>query len=159
MHSRAKVAAVALGAALALSSCSLTSSITTSEHYDPSDGTGAVVGDVRVQNLILVTTAEGEPAALVGSLYNDDAGATATVTVAVGATEETYRLDPMESVQLGFADGAEQFVTVAPAKPGSIGSFTVTVDGAGATTGPLPIVDGTLAEYQQVLEDLEAAGE
>jgi hypothetical protein len=58
---------------------------------------------------------------------------------------------------LGFGEGAEEFVTVAPTHPGRIGTYTVVVEGRGASTGALPIVDGTLAEYQQVLEDLEAA--
>jgi hypothetical protein len=156
VHSRAKVAAVALGATLVLSSCSLTSSITTSNQYDPSDGTGVVVGDVRAQNLLLVASAEGEPAALIGYLYNDDDGATATVTVTIGDTEETYRLAPMEGVQLGLGEGSEEFVTVAPADPGLIDSYTVTVEEVGASTGALPIVDGTLAEYQQVLTELDA---
>ena len=157
MHSRAKVAAVALGATLSLSSCSLTSSVTTSNQYNPSDGTGVVVGDVRAQNLLLVTTAEGEPAALIGYLYNDDDAATATVTIAIGDTEETYTIAPMEGVQLGLGAGSQKFVTAAPAAPGLVGSYTVAVDAVGASTGTLPIVDGTLAEYQQVLEDLVAA--
>lgn len=156
MHTRAKVAAVALGATLSLSSCSLTASITTSNEYDPSDGTGAVVGDVRAQNFLLVTTAEGEPAALVGSLYNDD-DATATVDVTVGTTVQTYTIAPMSSVQLGLNDGSEAFITTSPANPGLVASYTVSVADAAATTGTLPIVDGTLPEYQTVLEDLENA--
>jgi hypothetical protein len=158
VHTRAKVAAVALGATLSLSSCSLTASITTSNEYDPSDGTGAVVGDVRAQNFLLVTTAEGEPAALVGYLYNDD-DAPANVTVTVGGTEENYTIAPMEGVQLGLGEGSEAFVTVAPANPGLVGSYTVSVADSAATTGSLPIVDGTLPEYQSVLADLATASQ
>jgi len=137
VHTRAKVAAVALGAMLSLSSCALTASITTSKEYDPSDGTGAVVGDVRAQNLLLVTTAEGEPATLVGYLYNGG-GTEATVNITVGATDRTYSIAPMGSVQLGLSD-------------------TVSVADSAATTGTLPIVDGTLPEYQAVLADLATA--
>ena len=156
MHSRAKVAAVALGAMLSLSSCALTASITTSNQYDPSDGTGAVVGDVRAQNLLLVTTAEGEPAALVGYLYNDG-DAAATVGVTVGATEQTYEIAPMGSVQLGLNDGSEAYITTSPADPGLVGNYTVSVADIAVTTGTLPIVDGTLPEYQTVLAELAAA--
>lgn len=153
MHTRAKVAAVALGAMLSLSSCSLTASITTSNQYDPSDGTGTVVGDVRAQNLLLVTTGEGQPAALVGYLYNND-DAAASVDVTVGTTVETYTIAPMGSVQLGLNEGSEAFITTSPANPGLLGSYTVTVAGTAAATGTLPIVDGTLPEYQPVLEGL-----
>lgn len=153
MHTRAKVAAVALGAMLSLSSCALTASITTSNQYDPSDGTGAVVGEVQAQNFLLVTTAEGEPAALVGYLYNDG-DATATVDVTVGTTVQTYTIAPMGSVQLGLDDGSEAFITTSPANPGLVGSYTVSVADSAATTGTLPIVDGTLPEYQTVLADL-----
>jgi len=156
VHSRAKVVAVALGAMLALSSCSLTASITTSKQYEPSDGTGLMVGEVRAANFLLVTTAEGEPAALVGYLYNDG-DATATVNVAVGSTEQTYRIAPMGSVQLGLDDGSDEFLTTAPANPGLLGSYTVTVADTAAANGNLPIVDGTLPEYQQVLEELAIA--
>ncbi|MBC7297969.1 MAG: hypothetical protein H5T82_03655 [Demequina sp.] len=158
MHTGAKVAAVALGAMLSLSSCALTASITTVNQYDPSDGTGAVVGDVRAQNLLLVTTAEGEPAALVGYLYNAD-DATATVDVTVGDTVQTYTIAPMGSVQLGLNDGAEAFITTSPANPGLLGSYTVTVAGSATATGTLPIVDGTLPEYRPVLEDLTTAAQ
>ena len=158
MHSRAKVAAVALGAMLSLSSCALTASITTSNDYNPSDGIGTVVGGVSAQNLLLVTTAEGEPAALVGYLYNNNT-ATTTVNVTVGSTVETYRIAPMGSVQLGLNDGSEAFITTSPAAPGLVGSYTVSVVDSAATTGTLPIVDGTLPEYQPVLEELATASQ
>jgi len=157
VHSRAKVAAVAIGAMLILSSCSLNASITTSDQYDPSDGTAVAVGDVRALNILLVTTAEGEPAALVGALYNDHETADATVTIAVGNTEETYEIAPMEGVQLGVAEGTEEFITIAPTDPGLFSDYTVTVAGAGAATGALPVVDGTLPEYADVLVDLAVA--
>jgi len=156
VHTRAKVAAVALGAMLSLSSCALTASITTSKQYDPSDGTGTVVGDVRAQNFLLVTTAEGEPAALVGYLYNDDA-ATAIVNVTVGSMAHTYEIAPMASVQLGLNDGSQAFITTSPADPGLVGSYTVSVADSAASTGTLPIVDGTLPEYQPVLDELADA--
>ncbi len=159
MHSRAQVAAVALGATLALTSCSLTSSITTSLDYDPSDGTAVAVGEVRALNVLLVTTAEGEPAAVVGALYNDHETAAATVTIAVGDTEETYIIPPMKGILLGLGDGAEEYITEAPADPGLFSTYTVTVEDAGASTGALPIVDGTLPQYAEVLEELPAATE
>jgi len=155
VHARAKVAAVALGAMLALSSCSLTASITTSNQYNPSDGIGVQVGGVRAENVLLVSTEEGAPAALVGYLYNDN-DSTVSVDVAVGDTVETYSIQPMGSVQLGLADGSQAFVTTAPANPGLVSSFTVTVKDRAAQTGTLPIVDGTLSEYQQVLDNLDA---
>lgn len=158
MHTRAKVAAVALGAMLSLSSCALTASITTSNEYDASDGTGAVVGEVRAQNFLLVTTGEAEPAALVGYLYNDG-DATATVDVTVGTMVQTYDIAPMGSVQLGLSDGSEAFITTSPADPGLVGSYTVSVADSAATTGTLPIVDGTLPEYQSVLAELATASQ
>ena len=158
MHSRAKVAAVALGAMLSLSSCALTASITTSNEYDASDGTGTVVGDVSAQNFLLVTTAEGEPAALVGYLYNGNA-ATATVDVTVGTTVQSYDIAPMGSVQLGLSDGSEAFITTSPANPGLVGSYTVSVADIAVATGTLPIVDGTLPEYQPVLAKLATASQ
>ncbi|MCB2413322.1 hypothetical protein LGT39_10750 [Demequina sp. TTPB684] len=157
MHSRAKVAAVALGAALVLSSCSLTSSVTTSLEYDPSDGTSVAVGDVRALNITLITTAEGEPGAVIGALYNAHLTEEATVTLEIGGTEETYDIPPMVGIQLGVGEGTEEFVTTAPTNPGLFGTYTVTVEGEGAATGALPVMDGTLPQYADVLEELEAS--
>lgn len=159
MHPRAKVAAAAIGATLFLSSCSLVSAITTSEEYNPSDGTAVTVSEVRALNLLLIGTSEGEPAALVGYLYNDNPTANATVTVAVGDTERNYVIAPLGSVQLGLGEGAVEFITEAPADPGLFSTYTVTVRDVGASTGALPIVDGTLPQYQDVLEELPSATE
>ena len=155
MHARAKFAAVILGAALSLAGCALTANITTSLDYSASDGAAVVVGDVRAQNLLLVTAGEGEPAALTGTLYNDG-DAPVSITVTVGSTADTYAIEPMDSVQVGPGVGAEAFITTAPFAPGLLASATLTVENSAAGTTPVPIVDGTLPEYQTVLDALDA---
>lgn len=154
MHARATVAAIALGAALSLSGCALTADITTSQAYDPSDGSGVVVGDVTTQNLLLVTSGVGEPSVLIGTLYNggnDDA----TVTVAVAGTAAEVTIDPMSSVTLGLGDDATAIVVAAPAAPGSLATVSVSVTQQASQALPVPVVDGTLEEYQAVLDLLD----
>lgn len=152
MHTRATLAAVAL-AVLPLTSCALTADITTSNPYDASDGTGAVLGDVRSQNFLLVTSGEGDEAVLVGALTNDGDEAV-VVTVTVGKDDVTVKVPAEGSVTLGLAEGQSRLVTTADVAPGLLTSVEVAVSGGGSEVKPLPVVDGTLPEYAAVLDQL-----
>lgn len=155
MAARSVSALGALGVAIALSlsGCSLAAQVTTNQPYDASDGTGGNVGSVLAQNLLLITSGEGEPAALIGSLYNDS-NESVDVRVTVAEHEESFSIPAMSSVTLGLADGNQNFVTDAPVAPGRNSQVSISVDGDAQTTKPLPVLDGTLPEYQRVVEEL-----
>ena len=69
----ARIAAVAV-AAVVLAACSAINPITTQDKYQSSDGATVPIGDTaRGINLLVVTTAVGEPAVLTGSIRNDAA--------------------------------------------------------------------------------------
>lgn len=153
MHARVKVAAVALGAMLSLSACSMVSAITTSDAYDPAEGLSTTVGDISTQNFVLVGTAADEPAALVGTLYNSG-DAPVTVTVAIGVETADVVVPALGTAAFGFDDGAEPFVTPAPVAPGFITEISIQVDGVATESKPLPVLDGTFAQYESILESL-----
>lgn len=153
MHARAKVAAVAFGATLSLAGCSLAASITTSNEYDPSDGTGATVGDISSENFLLITSGKGEPAALIGTLYNAGADAE-SVVITVGSDSETVTVPAMGSLTLGLGEGQEAFVTTSPVLPGLLAEVSIEPAGQAPAEKPLPVMDGTLPEYDAVLTQL-----
>jgi len=156
-RSLSAVGAIGAVLVLSLSGCSLTAQVTTGKHYSPSDGTNATVSSVVVQNLLLVTTGEGEPAALVGALYNDSEDAV-TVQVTVAQEDVSFAIPAMSTVTLGLADGNQEFITDAPVAPGLTSSVTITVADEASSTKPLLVLDGTLPEYQGILDELAASG-
>jgi hypothetical protein len=145
------VGAVALVAAAVLSGCSATNPITTEMAYAASDGVRATLGDLTAENLLLVAEAAETPGALQGALTNrgdDDLeveleldGDVALVPVAAG-----------ETVLLGGEDG-EEVVLDTPGEPGSTVEMTLTTDAAGAQTVPVPVLDGTLPEYADLVPE------
>lgn len=159
--SRAAAGLVAV-AALALTGCSATNPITTIGAYDASDGAGLQVGDVRALNLIVVAEAEGEPGVLTGALANDAQDAEdVTLTVAGG--------DPVEvtvaggsSVLLGVSDAPAGYETLdvpvaaVDTAPGGLTTVTVASSSAGSVDVRIPVLDGTLPEYAELLDAVSA---
>ncbi len=156
MHARVKVAALALGAALSLSACSLAASITTSNAYDPSDGIGIELGDVSTENFLLISSGAGEPGALVGTLYNEG-NEPARVLITIGGDSTEIVVAPHTLVTLGVGDGEREFVTTSPVAAGGIAEVSIQIEGVAPVSSPLPVLDGTLEEYRAVLEALEGS--
>lgn len=157
----ARALAFTVAAVLALSGCSLAANITTSKPYDASDGVGTTVDGVIAQNLLLIAPAAGEPGVLIGSLTNNGSER-AFVVIADTQTEGgagesiTVRVNAGETVRLGTGE-AEQLVAIpAPVAPGLVATFTVAVTRGQEESVYVPVVDGTLPEYQAVLESLPA---
>ena len=72
---RARLAASAVLIALVLggtTACTFMTPQQTTQHYDPSDGIGATVGDIQVRNALLLTD-DGKTASLLINFANDSA--------------------------------------------------------------------------------------
>ena len=153
-----KALALVIVSLLCLGGCSLLADITTSRPYDPSDGVGATVDDIVVQNFLIITTGEGDEAVLVGSVTNNGTQRTAVeLSRAVdGGEQELVLVGPGETVRLGVAPGRELIVGTAETPPGSNADIKVEVRDGNSETLPVPVVDGTLPEYQRVLDNLPA---
>ena len=152
----ARIAAVAV-AGVAIAGCSAVNPITTTRHYAASDGLQVEIGEARGLNLLVVTTAVGAPAVLTGSVYNPNS-TDLTVTFSIDGTTKTDVSVPAGmTTQLGPEDGQVLVTGAAPVAPGLIAQITIgsTVSGVFAT--PVPVVDGTLPEYEKVITDAAAA--
>lgn len=138
---RGAAAALSLAVVAGLAACS---PITTDRPYAASDGIRVEVADgVTVENLLVLTSAEGAPGAVQGGLVNNG---TTDVTVAI----DTLRFDvPARStVLLGGENGEEASIPSVAAAPGAVLRIPVGTP-EDATEVPVPVLDGTLPEYTE----------
>jgi hypothetical protein len=145
-------------AGIALAGCSAVNPITTTLHYAASDGLQVQIGDARGLNLLVVTTAAGAPAVLTGSVYNPDS-TELTLTISIdGKTTTNVTVPAGMTTQLGPEAGQVLVTGAAPVAPGLIAQITISSSVSGSFATPVPVVDGTLPQYQKVLADAAAKG-
>ncbi|HYQ76204.1 hypothetical protein [Cellulomonas sp.] len=158
---RPVVVGAVLALAAALSGCSVTNQITTEVAYSASDGVRATLGDLTAENLLIVAEAADAPGALQGALTNrgDDA---LTVELSLEGSTERVRVESGATVLLGGGPGEggadgderEQVVFDAAGAPGSTVELTLSTAAAGEETVPVPVLDGTLPEYADLVPEV-----
>jgi hypothetical protein len=149
-----RIAAVA-AAALLLAGCSTINPITTTLEYEPSDGFSVDIGDnAEAMNLLVITSAVGEPAILTGSIYNADVE---DLEVSFSIDGETFTdvTVPAQSTAILGPD-YEVITGAATVAPGMIAQVLVNSEFTGQFATPVPVMDGTLPEYAPVLEAIPA---
>ncbi|MEO7348783.1 MAG: hypothetical protein ABIW32_02815 [Terrimesophilobacter sp.] len=148
---RARLAASAVLVALmtiGTTGCTFMTSQATTQHYDPSDGIGTTIGDVKVNNALLVTE-DGKNASLIISLANSSAyGENVTIQ---------YEDATMAKVNDGIFVNSDSVVSL-----GADGPSTVVLTGIDAPAGslfPVFIRYGDTTGKQLWLPVLAAEGE
>lgn len=174
-RSRQLLAAAAVGATLlGAAACS---PLTTLTPYAPSDGVRvALDGELSVENLLILTEAEGDPALVVGGFTNRTSE-TLTVTLTfgeVGETAEATTLQvtagdtllsppPLPGDQGAAGEGTLGHVPelivleASPGAPGSTLPVTVATGSGGTATVQVPVLDGELAPYGDYMEEFLSA--
>ncbi|TNU76725.1 hypothetical protein FH969_02280 [Miniimonas arenae] len=144
----------AAGALLAVAALTACSPVLTDEPYASSDGVQLRWGEnasVKGENILVIADAVGGDARVVGGLTNngtEDAqitfgftdGDTTRVTVPAG---ETVLLDPTSGEDVVLAD--------VPVQPGAVVDMTFDTPGLGTQSIAVPVLDGTLAEYADLV--------
>ncbi|MFW7413817.1 hypothetical protein [Demequina sp. SO4-18] len=146
-------AGAAAVAALVLAGCSYVNPITTQQNYAASDGVQMVGGEFDALNLMVVASDIGEPAVLVGTLYN---GSDADLEIDLSFDAETstsVSVPAGSSVQLTPLDGVEVPGT-SPVLPGLLAEVGIATGANGFYTIQVPVMDGTLPEYQPTIDAL-----
>jgi hypothetical protein len=158
MFVRKIVTGVAIGAAVLLSTtgCSITSNIASLQQYSPSDGFSLNYGDVKFRNFFYVVI--GEQRHLVGSVVNSGLDAqTVTLQYSDAATglKTNYDLtvDAGQKIDFGFNENDSLNFNLLGVAGGTT-SFYVLQDGTPAKQFIVPVLDGTLPTYQDVVDDL-----
>ena len=153
--SRVRLAVVTLAAVVSLAACSGGSPLTALKPYAASDGLHASVGDIRALNLLLLTRGADEPAALTGTIDNTgEASESVRITVAGESFDVVIPAGGSVKLALGAGD-TPIVVKAAPAAPGLVAAVTIATGGTSLEV-PVPVLDGTLPEYGEVLDDLDA---
>ena len=157
-----KFATVAVAASLLLGTagCTFMNPIASRIDYAPSDGTQASLENVDARNFIYLSDGQGH-AALFGSLVNrglDSASVKLQYTDA--SSKETklayFTLLPSQKLDFGY-NGTSALNYDLGGKPGQ--TVTVWVS-AGSETGKemnVPVLDGTLAEYTDLVKQIGGA--
>ena len=154
------VATVVVAASLLLSTtgCSFFAEQATLKHYDPSDGVGVTVGQVKVLNALLLTK-DGKEASFLVNLANDGEKTVSvliqyngtTSTGLSGKVDTRVQLDAGEVKTFGSSTTRQLLFSGIDSKPGSL--FPVFVQ-YGTLTGEqmlVPVLDGSLTEYSKLL--------
>ena len=149
-----RLAVVAVAAA-ALAGCSVINPITTQNHYAPADGVQVAIGsDARGLDLLVVTTAKDAPAVLTGSIYNDGTEEL-DVTISIDGVIAAHVKVPSDgTVKMGTREGEVLVQGTSPAAPGGIAPVWIGVAETGALQFDIPIVDGTLPQYQGIVDSI-----
>lgn len=108
------------------------------------------VGPVGVDNLLLVTRGEGEPARLIGVLLNE---ADTDLTLTLSDEDDEISVDLESGQQYAFHEHPTFFDT-ADGIPGALSDVTITVESESETeSARIPIRDGSLPWLEPYLPD------
>ncbi|MFH5824936.1 hypothetical protein [Georgenia sp. AZ-5] len=147
---RTVIAAAVLVAGL--TGCSVANPITTQIPYAPSDGIRvSVTNGVSVENLMILTEGEGEPAHLLGAVANNSTEPI-SITFALGDSGQPIPVRAGSGDTVNFT-GAGISTATGEGAPGSTLPATVSADGVGDIEVEVPVLDGTLPPYDEYLED------
>jgi hypothetical protein len=144
---RATLAAALAGALmLATTGCTFVAEIATLEEYDPSDGVGTTVGDVRVMNMLAITE-DGSRASLVFAATNSsDDNVRLNVSLTEGGAAQQVQLPANEFTSVGT--GGEQLVLEGiDVTPGQLLPVYVQYGDEAGSLLNVPVLDPALPEY------------
>lgn len=155
---KARIRRAASGAALAAlaltaTGCGAINDQATTAQYDPSDGVSAHVGDVTIQNLMLVTNGADQEARYLGTIVNKGKDS-ADLSLEFSGNSVDTNVTADKPLRLEDDKNAETFTvpgdTSKEANKGTYPGQQVLVtikSGGNSTTAKVPVVDGTLPEY------------
>jgi hypothetical protein len=138
--------------ALALAGCSATNPIQTDKPYSPADGVRVVLGNVRAENLLAVTSAAGAAGALSGALVNSGP-ADVTVTLTVADTSQPVSVPAHGSVLIGTgnATGKRVPLPTVSAAPGMLLDVQLSTPADGSVSVQVPVLDAANPQYTAVV--------
>jgi len=118
----------------------------TTKSYEAADGTNQTLGDVQLQNLLIVTSAKGQQGQLEGLAVNNGQSPV-KLTVKAGSTSTNLTIPPATAVRLDGKRSGDDTATVSPVKvasvaaaPGSYQKVSFTTKAAGTTSFQVPIM-------------------
>jgi hypothetical protein len=142
-------AVLALGIAIGGTGCGMITYQATSEPYDPSDGVSAEVGALAIRN-ILVVSEDGDEGSMTLSVTNSGTE-DATLELEVGSETLEVDVEAGQTVAPGASDEDPLLVEGLDAEVGGLVPVFVTTEGAEGREVSVPVLDGRLPEYEDLV--------
>jgi hypothetical protein len=156
---RIAIALAATAMSLSLSACSLTGNVASLDPYSPSDGQQIDLESVKARNFIYLVGESGR-GFLIGSLVSTSTSDLEVKLQYVNpdTDEKTdYLFDVPAGSKVDFGYNGNPAVELPVVEmPGQTAKFFLIESGSISGTIQVPVLDGTLAEYRMLLEQLEA---
>ncbi len=150
--------AVSAALLLVLSACS---PVMTQNRYAAGDGARGDLGDqIELENFLIITEGQGEPGTFLGGITNraaDEVQVTLSITPPVEEGEAPLPPEQFtiavegQSTILMQPDDESVVLGEVPVPPGATLDVVVSASGAGQVTIPTPVLDGTIAPYDEYL--------
>lgn len=154
MNARAAMSIVLAGVTAAvLAGCGFVTPIATQFQYDPSDGVSTAVGDVTVQN-VLVLTEDGEDGNLLFTAVNhSESSVDLGLQYLVDGTKVdlTLELDAKSSTNFGFGDDGQLLLEGIDTPAGSLIALYFQYGNEVGSQIDVPVLDGSLEQYTPYL--------
>lgn len=150
---RKRLRTIGLGAAFAAAAltsagcAALTNDQDTASHYSPADGIVEQLGDLSINNLLIVAESADADGRLLGTLVNESDQDMSVEIAVEGADPITVEVPAADEVRL---EDDEQLVEPAGAEPGLLVPVTITVDGE-TLEHELPVLDHTFPRYAEYI--------
>ncbi|WP_349897740.1 hypothetical protein [Parafrigoribacterium soli] len=150
-----RAASVVLAAAVLLSTagCTFFAPQTTLKPYDPSDGVNTQIGDVYIRNVLLLSDHSGDASLLANVVNESDNGVKVSFQYEgkKGKVDDSVFANPGKVSSVGGFTDEQLVLHGVDAKPGTL--FPIFVQ-YGDQTGKqllVPVLDGTLKPYNELL--------
>lgn len=154
MRSRATSIALAAAIVIGLSGCSFTARQTVQAEYDPSDGFGTQVGDLEIENALIITDTAGDRGNLIASFVNNSSQNLQIVvswqTESGDQRERNVYLSSGDSRTVGTASNPF-IITDIDALPGTLFPIFFTYEGAEGDQLSVPVLENDLEAYAGLL--------
>src|SRR5665811_1599184 len=138
----AKALATSVAAAAVLSGCQVMSPVQTTVPYQAANGVAVDLGAVQIRDLVVVSSAKGEPGALSGMVVNTSAQPV-TISFTAGAAGGSVLVQTPADTQSrlsGVAGTAPVTLPSIDAAPGGIVRLTVITPAGGASEVSVPVL-------------------
>ncbi|WP_294180051.1 hypothetical protein [uncultured Schumannella sp.] len=154
MNARAAMSIVLAGVTAAvLAGCGFVTPIATQYQYDPSDGVSAEVGDVTVQNALVLTEDGTDGNLLLVAVNHGDDSVDLGVQYVVDGEKVnlTLELEGKSSTSFGFGDSGQLFLEGINSPAGSLLAIYFQYGNEVGSQIDVPVLDGSLEQYAPYL--------
>ncbi|HET8601302.1 MAG TPA: hypothetical protein VFL99_13315 [Segeticoccus sp.] len=135
------VAAGALAGAVALSGCSALSPQQTTEPYTPADGVSTTLGNVDLNDLLIVASAKGKPGVVSAQVSNQgNSRVTVKISSPDGTTLKQVSVPAQSAVKLFEGGHGQTTLPSVPVPPGSMTKLRVSTPSEGTHEILVPVL-------------------